>query len=508
MSQPSTSHPRSPVRGRLAVLLATAALAGCAVGPEFRSPALPAEQAYLPQGSPETSPAGQGTITQRVEMGQPLQADWWTRLDSRELDETVQMALANSWSLAAARANLAKAGQLVRAARGGLYPQVDAAGGAERRAYGAYFLGPEAFSFPTFNAYTGGVGVSYDLDVFGGTHRRIELAAADAEVSGEDLKAAKLAVAGGVVITALQIASTRGQIAAVQDIIASDQKTLDLVGAARRTGVASEMDVTTARSQLDRDQASLPPLRQQLAVARDALATLVGKSPATWSAPAFDLERMTLPEDVPLAAPSALVRARPDIRAAEAQLHAASAQVGIATADLYPQITLSAAVAGEGLTSGPSGAAWSLVGGLTAPIFHGGSLTARRRAAKDAYEAAFAAYQQTVLSAFQQVADNLQGLSNAADDVRAEQQALDSATSALRLTRLGYGVGNTGIVQVLDAQRLQQLAELNLVRARSARYLSTVNLLLAEGGGTADAHDPPLNQDASRRRAPGQGSGS
>ena len=480
---------------RIAVLLATAALAGCAVGPDFRAPARPTEQAYLPPSANDIGPMTAGMVTQRVETGGALPTDWWTRLGSQELNDTVQMALANNRSLAAAQANLAKAGQLVRASRGALYPQVDAAGGAERRAYGAYFLGPSAFAFPTFSAYTGGVGVSYDLDVFGGARRRIELAAADAEVNGEALHAAKLAVAGGVVMTALQIASTRGQIAAVQDIIASDQKTLDLVGAARRTGVASQMDVTTAQSQLDRDQASLPPLRQQLAVAQDALAALVGKSPAAWSAPAFDLDAMTLPEDVPLVAPSELVRARPDIRAAEAQLHAASAQVGIATADLYPRINLSAGVAGEGLMSGGASTAWSLVSGLTAPIFHGGSLTARRKAAEDAYQAAFAEYQQTVLSAFQQVADNLQGLSNAADGVRTEQQAMDSATSALRLTRLGYGVGNAGIVQVLDAQRLQQLAALNLVRARSARYLSTVNLLLAEGGGAAGGPPPPRALD-------------
>jgi outer membrane protein TolC len=179
------------------------------------------------------------------------------------------------------------------------------------------------------------------------------------------------------------------------------------------------------------------------------------------------------------------VRARPDIRAAEAQLHAASASVGIATADLYPRITLSAAVAEEGLASGPSGIAWSLVGGLAAPIFHGGALSANRRAAQDAYQAAFAQYQQTVLAAFQQVADNLHGLSNAADSVQAEQQALDSADQALRLTRLGYAAGNVGIVQVLDAQRLQQLAELNLVQARTGRYDQTINLFLAAGGGIA-----------------------
>src|SRR6202022_2650617 len=200
-------------------------------------------------------------------------------------------------------------------------------------------------------------------------------------------------------------------------------------------------------------------------------------------APNFVLGKMTLPQDIPLAFPSDLVRARPDIRAAEARLHVANAAVGVATADLYPRVTLSAAMAEEGLTAGPAGAAWSLVGGLAAPIFHGGELSARKRAAQDAYQAALGDYQQTVLVAFQQIADNLHGLANAADAVRTEQQALDSASAALRLTRLGYGVGNAGIVQVLDAQRLQQLAELQLVQARTQRYVQTVGLFLAAGGG-------------------------
>ena len=481
MFRTSTSH--RIFKRCVTALLATAALAGCAVGPDFQPPAPPTEPVYLPQGAPSTGPAVAGGVGQQLELGRILEADWWKSLGSPELNEAVDAALAHNWSLAAARANLAKAQQMVNAARGGLLPQVDAVGGIERRAYGAYFLGPDAFTFPTFSAYTAGLGVNYDPDVFGATHRQIEQAAAEAEVSGEALNVAKLAVSGAVVMTSLNIAAARTQIAAVQEIIASDQKTLDLVRAARRTGVASEMDVTTAQSQLDRDQALLPPLRQRLETAQDALAVLVGSSPATWSTPDFALEKIALPEKLPLVVPSQLILARPDIRAAQARLHIASAQVGIATADLYPRFNLSAAVAGEGLISGPAGAAWSLVGGMTAPIFHGGSLTARRKAAEQAYQASFADYQQTVLEAFQQVADTLHGLGNAADRVRAERQALESANSALRLTRLGYGVGNTGIVQVLDAQRLQQLAELGLIEAHAQNYVLTVNLFLATGGG-------------------------
>jgi NodT family efflux transporter outer membrane factor (OMF) lipoprotein len=224
-------------------------------------------------------------------------------------------------------------------------------------------------------------------------------------------------------------------------------------------------------------------------MAQDALATLVGSSPADWSAPDFSLAGMSLPQDIPLVVPSELVRSRPDIRAAEAQLHAASAAVGIATADLYPRISLSANIAEQGLIAGPAGAAWSLVGGITAPIFHGGALSAQRRAAQDAYQAAFAQYQQTVLTAFRQIADTLHALQNGADAVVAQQHALNSATKALELNRDGYTAGTATILQVLDSQRLQQLAELSLVQARTERFLQTVDLFVAAGGGLQAGHE-------------------
>jgi NodT family efflux transporter outer membrane factor (OMF) lipoprotein len=473
--------------GLPASLLAATALCGCAVGPNYAPPSPPTEQAYLPAAALQPGSAGAPETEQRVVTGAGPHADWWTLLRSPQIDQTVALALANNRTLDVAKANLARAREEVTAARGALYPQVDAAGGLVRQKYGASFLGPEASTFPTYSAYTAGVGVSYDLDVFGGNRRRIELAAADADVQNDDLAAARLGIAGDTVIEALQIASIRAQAEVVEQVVASDEQTLELVQTANGAGVASRIDVTTAQSQLDRDRALLPDLRQQLNMAQDALAILVGKSPATWSAPDFDLAAITLPQDVPLVVPSELVRARPDIRAAEAQLHAANAAVGVATADLYPHITLSADIAAQGLTSGPAGAAWSLMGGVTAPIFHGGTLKARRRGAQDAYDGAFAQYQQTVLVAFQQVADNLHGLINSADAVRTEQQALDSAGAALSLTRSGYGVGNTGIVQVLDAQRLQQLAQLGLVQARTRRYVQTIDLILATGGGLGDA---------------------
>ena len=466
-------------RSTLAGLLLALSLGGCAVGPDFETPTPPSDQAYLPQ-----QVAANADITaQRVTIGGTVRQDWWKSLQSPALDQMVELALANNWSLKAAQANLAKAAQGVAVARGGLYPQLDGVASAGRDKYGATFLGPEAATFPIFSAYMGGGEISYDLDAFGGERRQIELAAADAQVQREALDAAHLSVAGDTVLEALQLASIRSQIAVVQGVIASDQQNLDLVVRACKAGVATQMDVTTAQSQLDRDRTLLPPLHQQLDVAGDALAILVGKSPANWSPPEFSLDALTLPQEIPLVVPSELVRARPDIRAAEAQLHAANAQIGIATADMYPHITLSAAVSENGLFSGPAGTAWSLLGGLAAPVFHGGALSGRRRAAQDGYQIVFAQYQQTVLTAFEQVADNLHGLDNAGEEIRSEQRALDSASAALRLTRLGYGVGNAGIVQVLDAQRLQQLAELSLVQARTQQYVRTVGLFLATGGG-------------------------
>ena len=195
------------------------------------------------------------------------------------------------------------------------------------------------------------------------------------------------------------------------------------------------------------------------------------------------MDHLTLPLDLKLSLPSQLVRVRPDIRAAEAQLHEASAAVGIATADMYPRFTLSAGLAEEGIISGGTAQPWSLLGGLTAPLFHGGTLSAKRRAAEDNYRAAFANYQQTVLESFAQVADTLHGLQNDADSLQSEERAVASADSALTLVRQGYGVGNAGIVQVLTAQRLQQLANLGFVQARAQRYADTVKLFSRPGAG-------------------------
>jgi NodT family efflux transporter outer membrane factor (OMF) lipoprotein len=464
-------------------------LGGCVTGPRYSPPAQPSLQSYTgtTENSAETPAASRTGVApgsrQTIVLGSEPRDNWWTQLQSPELDHVVELALQNNLSLDVARANLAKAQEGLNAARGARSIQVDAAASVERLKYGASFLGPEAETFPTFSAYSLGPTLTYDLDIFGATRHRIGMAGASADYEHEQLRAARLRVVGDTVTQVLHIASIREQIAVVHEVVSADEKTIELVRAARRVGVVSDIDVLQATNQRDQDRTLLPPLGEELDVAKDALAVLIGHAPSEWTAPDFALDRFVLPHELSLVIPSELVRSRPDIRAAETQLHAASEKVGIATADLYPRITLSSGLAEEGLLSGGTATAWSLIGGITAPIFHGGTLTARKRAAQDEYQAAFAQYQLVVLNSFAQVADTLHALDHDAEALETQQQALTSADSSLGLTRQGYRVGNADILQITTAQRQYELAELGVVNARTRRLTDTVSLFLASGSG-------------------------
>jgi len=470
----------------LAILLGACLASGCATGPRYTRPADPVQTEYL---KPETrlpaatEPATEPATVQHISLGSGPPDQWWTLLRSPEIDRLVRQALQNNQSVAGAKAHLAAARERVRGARGAWYPQVDLAAGAQRTRFGAPVIGPLAKDFPPFSAYTAGAEVSYDFDVFGGTRSRVEEAAADAQYQSAQLAAVALVVSGNVAIEALQIATVRAQIRVADQIVLEDEHTVNLIRGARQLGAVSEMDVLSAQSQLDHDRTLLPPLHQELSEAQDILADLIGVVPADAPSTEMDLEALRPPDDLPLALPSELVRRRPDIGEAEAQLHVTAAAVGVATAAMYPHLTLSASLAGEGLLGGgPSETAWNLLGGLTAPIFHGGTLSAERRAAQADYQAAFAAYQQTVLNAFSQIAASLQALGNDADSLNAQQRALESARASLTLTRQAYVAGNAGYVQVLDAERLHSQAQLGRVQADGQRYIDMVKLVLAAGG--------------------------
>ena len=353
---------------------------------------------------------------------------------------------------------------------------------------------------PNFNLFQIGPTVSYALDLFGGTRRQIEQAAALAAVQRDTLDAAYLALTGNVVIEAVDVGTIRAQQKAVNDTLDIDRQNLALVRRERQAGTVPDSDVVTAETQLATDETQLPGLDQQLSVARHALAVLLGRAPGDWSPPDFDLAALTLPGQLPVSLPSALVHQRPDIQAAEARLHAASAQIGVATAQLYPSITLSGSVGAAGLDGGhlfdPAGLVWSIAAGLTQPIFDGGTRLAERRAALALFKAAAADYRQTVLQAFGQVADILQALMHDADLLAAQQHALDLASEAVRLQRANYANGGTGILALLDSQRQYQQARLGYVRTEAQRYQDTIQLLVAMGGGWWGAHLTVANNNS------------
>ncbi len=327
-----------------AFVLVSLLVAGCAAGPEYVRPRDPLQTTYVGPTSGSANHTAASDGTQSVALGQTPPDDWWTLLGSEQLDRLVKLALANNQSLASAEAHLKAAHERIGVARGAQFPQVNATTSAQRTRIGATILGPDAKDFPSFSAYAGGIEVSYDLDLFGGTRRRIERAGAEAQYEAARRDVAALSISGNVVLQALQIASSREQIRVVEGIVADDVRMLQLMSAANEAGAVSRMDVLSAQSQTDHDRTLLPPLRQQLSAAQDALAILVGVAPADWRMQDFDLQEVKLQDEIPAALPSELVHRRPDIAIAEAQLHAASASVGIAVANLYPHFTLDASV--------------------------------------------------------------------------------------------------------------------------------------------------------------------
>ncbi len=464
-----------------------ALLSACTKGPDFSRPAEPTDTGYSQKGAPTVpSVAGAGT-EQHFAIGHEISAEWWKLFQSSALDQVLVQAVDNNRTLAAATASLRQAHEAVLVATGGYYPRVDFGASATRERNNFKAVGLTGFPPKEFNVYSLGPTVSYTVDVFGEITRQVEQEQALEEAQNYQLQAAYLTLTGSTVTEAITIASLGAQIKAVEDILTDDEQNLRLVRDQLNAGTGTDIDLETATAQLATDRTLLPPLRQQLTQAQDALTVLVGKTPASWSAPDFVLDALSLPGEVPVSLPSALVRQRPDILVTEAQLHAASAAVGVATAQLYPQITLSASVAQQFLKPDtifdPASNIWSIGSTLAAPLFHGGSLQAQKRGAEDAFQSSLATYEQTVLEAFAQVADLLAALGHDAELLSAEQAAYEAASRALSLTRTSFSLGNTSLLQVLDTQRNLEQARLGLARAQAQRYLDTAQLFVAMGGG-------------------------
>ena len=482
------SSPRCATTWIASIVLGASLNACKAVGPDFSPPGSPRLSGYGAPG--EAEPA-----LQHVALGAQVADDWWRAFRSPELDRVMRLALAGNPSLQAADATLGEYRADLSAARGQRLPQADVNAAIERERLNFSALGFNSAAFPgiainnnpTFPLYSVGATVSYTLDLWGGVRRGIETAEARAQAQARRADAAYLTLTGDVATQAALIAATRAEIATVQSVLASDQRNLALVRQAQAAGGVAEEARVNASAQIAADSTLLPPLQRQLAAARHDLALLVGRAPASWTAPDFDIAALPLPTEIPVSLPSTLVHERPDILQAEADLHAATAQIGVQTARLYPSINLSAALTQSALQPGNvfswSSDAYTLGAGLTAPIFHGGEIRAQRRAAVEVELAAAASYRQTVVRAFTQVAALMAELAEDEAALTAAERQQATAQATLRLNQLAYRAGGAGLLPVVDSQRQVDTAQLAVVRVQAQRYLDTIQLFVATGHG-------------------------
>jgi NodT family efflux transporter outer membrane factor (OMF) lipoprotein len=473
-----------------ALLLCATILPACAVGPNFKTPVPPATEGFVAPGTlPATtvSAASSGGDAQRFVAGLDIPGQWWTLFQSPQLNALIERALVNSPTLKSAQATLRQANETVAAERGSYYPSVSGSFSAQRQKASAAALGIGQSGSILYTLNSASVNVSYTLDAFGGIRRQVEALQAQADYQRFSLEASYLALTANIVTTAIAQASLREQIAATEDIAHAQQSQLDITQRRVTAGGASRVDVLQQQSTLQTTLASLPPLRSQLAQQRNQLATYVGSLPAEYSNADFSLDSLTLPADLPVSVPSKFVDQRPDVQQYSALLHQATAQVGVATANLLPQFTLTGSYGGEAAQFSDifsaSSVVWSLAAGITQPIFKGGQLVHQRRATIAAAQAAAANYQATVITAFQNVSNTLYALNADAEALAAETSAEHAAADSLKLTQVQYKSGSASFLQVLTAEQSYQTAAVALIKARAQRYADTAALFQSLGGG-------------------------
>lgn len=486
---------RSPLAAMRAIAGAIALVcAGCTVGPDFRTPDAPTVQRYTttPDAPAIALP---GTTEPTLAAGRDVPSEWWTLFGSPALDALVARALANSPTLGQAAARLAQAEEERRARTGALdYPSVNATLGVNReRVDPATFGFPEAPVPGPFTLYSAGLQVSYTFDIFGGSRRELEALAAEVDYQRYELEAARLTLAASVAATAIRRAGLLAQIETTQRILAAQRRQQDITEQRYALGGVALLDVENQRSLLAQTQSALPPLVAAHAQAGHLLAIYTGVAPGDAELPALTLSELRLPAELPLSLPSQLAQQRPDIRASEALLHKASANVGVATANLYPRITLSASASPTQLSLSDLVSSglniWSVGANLLQPVFRAGELTARKRAAVAAFEQAQAAYRESVLQGLRNVADVLRALEGDTQALAARSAQTAHADAAYRIAMGRYDDGGVSQLAVLDAERQRLNAGLARLQAQADRYADTVALLQALGGGWWNAAD-------------------
>ena len=472
-----------PTRHLACAAAAALALSACTtVGPDFVPPAPPSGAAgagYAMAG--DTGPAGVRLTPDARALG-----PWWQAFGSPELDSTIRQALADSPTLAEARAALERAQAQAAATRGAQLPQADFGGSAQRERINFQSFGFPGTNNPTINLYSIGAAVTYDLDIFGGHRRASEAAGARVEAAARQADAAYLTLSGNMAQQAMRIASLRAQIAALRQVVTDDRQVIDMVRKAQAAGAEAPSAISGGVAQLAGDEALMVPLQRQLDAARHQMALLAGKSPGEWRAPEFDLAGLTAPAEIPVSLPSQLVRQRPDILAAEAEMHAATAVIGVAVANQYPDIRLSASdtqasLAPENLFNYAS-SGWSLLAGISGPVFNGGTLKAQRQAAEAEARASLARYQQTVLRAFVQVSNVLSNLSGDQQSIAALERATEAAQASAQDAQTAYRLGGGRLLDVIDTQRTLSRARRALAEAQGQRMSDLVELYAVTAG--------------------------
>ncbi|HEY4265063.1 MAG TPA: efflux transporter outer membrane subunit [Micropepsaceae bacterium] len=486
---------RDSIRRLLLASTAVAGLTGCTVlGPDFARPQPPMVTGYTADALPPATVSADTPIAgdaQRFLQDTDVPGRWWDLFGSPLLNDLVEQALRANPDVDAAQATLRQAHENLIAQRGALFPQVNGTAQLGRQ--------QSVTTLDTLDLFNASVSVSYLIDAFGGVQRSIEATGALEENSRFTLEATYLTLTSNVITAAIQEASLTSQIAAIGDIITAQAQELDLLNQQFELGAVARGDVLAQQSQLAATQASLQPIQKQLEQVRNTLVILTGRYPSEGPAPNIQLADLRLPPDLPLSLPSKLVEQRPDIRASEALLHNASANIGVATANLFPQFTVtgsltdSAFQVGDFFTGANTG--WSLIAGATAPIFRGGTLRAQQRAAYDVFDRSAAQYRGTVLNAFANVANVLSALQLDAENVKTQLYAEQTAEQSLEITQERFQAGAIAYLSLLDAQRTYQQARIALVIAQANRFADTVALFQALGGGWWNRQDAPEFHD-------------
>lgn len=481
-------------------LLLSLLLGACAVGPDFQRPGAVSSGTYLESPLPRqiASPeSGIGGETQNLRTGNDLIRDWWTLFRSEPLNQLVEQALRDNPGLAAASAALRQAQENLKAGQGNLLlPAVNGQLGATREHASGASLGLPQLS-STFSLFNAQVNVSYTFDLFGSIRRQLEALQAQVDYQQDQLRATQLALTANIVTAVIRESALREQIRALRDVERLQRSGLEIVERRFELGAVTRSDVLAQRTALAQTIASIPPLELQLAQTHHQLAVYVGKAPSDLDTTSLVVSQLQLPVDLPVSVASDLVRQRPDILAAESLLHAASAQVGVATANLYPQVTLGGNFGYMALSLDqlftPDSVVWGITAGLVQPIFHGGALAAQQRAAIAAFDEAAAVYRQTVLTAFANVADALRALDFDAQALAAQADAFAQAQAAAELAQTQFDSGSISYLSLLTAQQQYAQAAVAVVQARANRFTDTAALFQALGGGwwnTAQAQSP------------------